>query len=302
MSAPYIKPALDRPRGLWSLWDMLRVHAEWFISTRRYIDRLNKTLIGRPHEAQLEQHEKIGLNSGFGQIQTQCGSYGLPESSENARYIAVFAHTATVGKCLADIEKFDYALENELSKILFFSFSGDDAAFVKNISPFGQAVYDAFPSARISIVEAAKCVAFERYNAAVRHVLDAAEIGLRVLAWDRRVKPRLHGQEVPIDFAQWGDLVAKLETETQSIKKWKSKAAIADAEQFYTPAIKDLRSFNDGWRRHTAHARSRVYHRDETLGLMGQVRRLLEHLALRISERQRTRHVWPSPKKTSPGA
>jgi hypothetical protein len=222
---------------------MLQVHAEWFIATRRYIDRLNKVLTGRRHEEQLAQAERVTLKSSFDQIQEQCAKYDFSESAENARYISSFAPTTTAGKCLADIEKFDYALEKELSKLIFFSFSGDDVTFLQSEAPFGQAVYDAFPSARMSVVEAAKCIGFERYNAAVRHLLDAAEMGLRVLAWDRRIKPRLHGQEVPVDFAQWGDLVANLETAMSKIRKWKSKRVTAEAEQFYAPAIKDLNPF-----------------------------------------------------------
>ena len=280
----------------WNFFDMLRVRAEWFVSTKRYLEELRQAMYGRPHEAPLLRAEKADLREHFESIRWQCDAYGFPECTERARYIADRADNSTVGECLEYIRSFDHTLEAELSKIIFVCLSGTSAYLYGSEASFGPKVYEAFPSARISISESSKCIAFERYNAAVRHLIDAAEIGLRVLAWDRRIRPKMRGTEIPLEFAQWGDLIGLLEQEVLKVKKWKAKSASASAQQFYNPALIELRAFNDGWRTHVSHCRSYVYHADEAMALFGHVRRLLERLATLISENQRTPYVWRSTK------
>src|SRR5271166_133920 len=248
MNAPVIKPAMDQPHGLWSLWDMLRVHAEWFVSVRRYVERQNKTLAGRPHEEQLAQHEKIALKSNFEQIQSHCDTYGLPDSAENARYIAFFAHTTTVGKCLADIEKFDYALETELSKIIFFSVSGDDASLFQVEKPFGDRVYDAFPSTRLDVTEAAKCFALDRSTACVFHCMRVLESALRILAKDVKVV---------FDIQTWQTVIEQIENAIRAEgKALPSGTTKTERLHRLSEAAKEFVYFKDGWRNHVSHNRS----------------------------------------------
>ena len=102
---------------------------------------------------------------------------------------------------------------------------------------------------------------------------------------------------MPLEFAQWGELIGKLETEIAAIKKWRSKAISAEAEQFYNSALIEIRAFNAGWRTHVMHARSHAYKTDETIALFGHVRRFMESIATKISESARTPYVWKNPKK-----
>jgi hypothetical protein len=63
--------------------------------------------------------------------------------------------------------------------------------------------------------------------------MNVAEIGLRTLAWDRRVVSRQYRKALPIEFAQWGALIDGIEKKVEEIKKWKSKALGAEAQRFY---------------------------------------------------------------------
>jgi hypothetical protein len=161
---------------------------------------------------------------------------------------------------------------------------------------FGEAE-KAFSSAYMDMVEAGRCLALGRNNATIHHLMNVAEIGLRALAWDRRVVAKQYKKPVPLEFAQWGDLIGGIEKKVDEIKKWKAKGTAADAQRFYNAALVELRSFNDGWRRHSAHARTYHYKDDETLALFGHVDRFMNKLAERVTETTRTPVVWKKSKK-----
>jgi hypothetical protein len=176
-------------------------------------------------------------------------------------------------------------------------FRGVENALYQSPEPlFGDIAEEAFPSAYMDIVEGGRCLALGRNNAAIHHLMNVAEIGLRALAWDRRVIARQYKKPVPIEFAQWGELIGGVEKKVEEIKKWKSKPLGAEAQRFYNAALVEVRSFNDGWRRHSSHARTYVYQPDETIAMFGHVQRFLGKLSERISETTRTPIVWRKPK------
>jgi hypothetical protein len=163
---------------------------------------------------------------------------------------------------------------------------------------FGGLAEDAFPSAYIDMIEAGRCMALCRNNAAVYHLVCVAEIGLRTLAWDRRVVAKKYKTPVPIELAQWGDLISGIENAVEKIKKWRSNLIREEALQFYTAMLVDVRAFNEGWRRHVMHTRTHYYESDEVAALWGHIYRFMNGLAVRgISETTRTDAVWKKSKK-----
>jgi hypothetical protein len=146
----------------------------------------------------------------------------------------------------------------------------------------------------MDISEAAKCFALGRNNAVVFHLMMAAEFGLRALANDRQVvttNPR--GNPIPLEFSQWGQILGELQKKVDDIKNWPASASRAEAQQFYSDAMLSARSFNDGYRTHIAHGRSKLYQDDETNALVGHVRRFLGKLSEKISETTFMPAVWP---------
>ena len=189
---------------------------------------------------------------------------------------------------------------SEMEKHLFYQIPPDLTGYYqtpKDSEPtlFGHVVDTAFPSVRNDVVNAGKSLACGLNNAAVYHLVCVAEIGLRVLAWDRRVQVKHNKKVVPLEFAQWGELINKIEPEVAAIKNWKSKPLSADAQRFYNRALVELRAFNAGWRTHVMHARDHMYQTDETVALFGHVKRFMETLAERLSEAQRTPKIWKRP-------
>ena len=212
-----------------------------------------------------------------------------------------FALGISNGDARKSVQLLHGVMLNEMRRCNLFLAPKDRGFFHDNPRLFGEAVRDAFPSARMDICEAGNCWLFGRNNAVVYHLMNAAEIGLRALAKDRRVSlPR--GR--PIEFAEWGTLIGAVDTAAQLIRNWRASPVKAEAERFYADALMSVRAFNNGHRTHINHARGRPYHDDETRALMGHVERFLRGLTRYISETKRTPLVWkrvpPSPVRTTP--
>jgi hypothetical protein len=119
----------------------------------------------------------------------------------------------------------------------------------------------------------------------------AAEVGLWALGKDREVPLAQSGK---IEFAEWGAIIGELETAIKAIQQWPNSATKEDAHKFYNSAVVEIRAFNDGWRRHSAHARPHMpkMEPDEAIALWGHVYRFMNKLAPKIGERYRTPLVW----------
>jgi hypothetical protein len=164
---------------------------------------------------------------------------------------------------------------------------------------FGEKAELAFPSAYMDIIEAGRCLALARNNAAIYHLMQVAEMGLRALARDRRVVVERGKTKtvVPLTFAQWGDIIAALTRKKDEINRWpRSKEVREQAITYYASAIFEVSSFNDIYRKHISHARGKRYEDDTALACWGHVRRFMETLAERgITETTTMPAVWPKP-------
>ena len=173
----------------------------------------------------------------------------------------------------------------------FLAIQGTLARYVGQEKPFGDAVYDAFPSARNDLTEAGNCIACELSTASAFHLMRATEVGIRELGRDRRV-PSAAGDK--IDYAQWGQIVSEIEREVQAIAQWPNSTTKDDAQRYYNSAIVEIRAFNDGWRKHIAHARPQQtpMTTQDAEALWGHVNRFFSGLASKIGEGRYTDRVW----------
>jgi len=180
-------------------------------------------------------------------------------------------------------------MESEMKKQLFLSIPLSLAALYENNSPMGGSVYGGFPSARIDISEAGSCLACGRNNAAMHHLMLATEVGLRELGKDRQIPFALSGD---IDFKQWGQIIGQIEEAVKAIQQWKNSDVKDEAHMFYNALLPELRTFNDGYRRHLAHARDHGFGDSDALALWDHVSRFFRLLSGKISEGSYTPLVW----------
>jgi len=160
---------------------------------------------------------------------------------------------------------------------------------------FGAEVADAFPSAMDDIREGNTCFALSRYTACVFHMMRAAEVALRVLAWDRRT---LTKQDAKV--TEWNTLIESLSTVIDEMGKlpratWRSPQIRDTQLRFYHEAMLEFRSFNVVYRRHVSHARDNGhYDEGQTQSVREHTEAFLRILARKISEARRTNVTWRS--------
>ncbi len=182
-------------------------------------------------------------------------------------------------------------MQNEIKKHMYLSMPESLTSYYEQKAPFGQEIYKAFPSARLDITESGTCLACGCNSAAAFHLMRAAEVGLWELGRDRQIPL---AQNNKIEFAEWGVIIRELEEAIKAIQQWANSATKEDAHRFYNYAIEEVRSFNDGWRRHLAHVRKtqKSLESDEAIALSGHVSRFLEKLASKIAEGRYTSLIW----------
>jgi hypothetical protein len=179
----------------------------------------------------------------------------------------------------------------ELSQHRFIRIVPERKDHVDNTSLLGSGVEVAFPSAVPDIREAGNCLAAECNTAAVFHLMRAVEWGLRALCVDlgfKRVKSKFKKSGkvgyIPIEYAEWERLLDELQNRAdEKIKRMKRGHRKQDLQQFYYPALQDIRGIRDAWRNHVVHTRDEYLHEDAD-AILSHVKRLMGTLAARISE------------------
>lgn len=179
-------------------------------------------------------------------------------------------------------------VRKELSKRLFMYIPLDQAEWYEKKDSFGKLVSDAFPSAIEDIKEAGTCYATGRYTACVFHLMRVAEIGLRALIWDRRIKFK---KDTPIELKELRELFQGLEQAEKDIQSYPETKARKAQFEFYHGAMVQLRAFMHLYRHRTMHARE-FYSQYRAKEAMESVSKFMEILARKISETKRTPLIW----------
>jgi hypothetical protein len=155
----------------------------------------------------------------------------------------------------------------------------------------GPEVINAFPSAGPDIIEAGNCLAAECHTAAVFHLMRVVEWGLRALAASlgvRRIRTSKkpgNNKYTPISYTEWERILDGLQTAVDAkITKMKRGKAKQDLQEFYYPALQDIRGIRDAWRNHVMHTRAE-YGLEDVMAVFSHVKRLMKNLSSRVSER-----------------
>ncbi len=197
----------------------------------------------------------------------------------------------TTRKLVFLLGELDKHIQWDMQKEQFMYIPPSSAKYYNLEKPFGDKVYDAFPAARFDLTQAGNCLAAGVYTASGMHLMRGAEVGLWELGRDRQIPVAKSNK---IEFTEWGLIISELETAIQAIQQWPNSVVKEDAHKFYNKAVVEIRSFNDGIRRHLAHVRPQQIsmEEDEALANWGHVTRFLQTLAAKISEGQYTDLVW----------
>lgn len=163
--------------------------------------------------------------------------------------------------------------------------------YFQNTAPFGNLVFERFPSASFDIEEASKCFALARYTACVMHLQKVMETGL--IAFFRRL--RLLGliEEMGKKKPNWGNFLTPVReeirerskndkdpTKKDKSKKWKSAAQKEFCEDVH-PFLEAVRT---AWRNSSMHAGSK-YDEEVSEHIYSAVKGFMCFLASHLDEK-----------------
>jgi hypothetical protein len=147
--------------------------------------------------------------------------------------------------------------------------------YLDAVGMFGK-IISAFPSAKPDIQDAGDCIAVALNTAAVFHLMHVVEWGLRALCVNLKVTKIKKG---PMEYATWDDILKKLpdavDAKVNAMSRGPKKQK---AQEFYYPALKEIRGFKDAWRNHIMHTRA-SYTLEDALAVFSHVQRFMQGLA-----------------------
>lgn len=172
-------------------------------------------------------------------------------------------------------------IEKEIERRHIFYIRKDAAAPIFAATKDWGSVFAGFPTVKQDVLCALRCFAYEQHTASVFHLMRVAEVGLRAVAKERRMRL---ARDKPIDAAQWADLTTRLNTVVETINNWKAKDAKKQpALAFYTAVRADTVFFKDRYRNIVSHS---LAHFDEpdAESVSRRVREFMILVASRLDE------------------
>jgi hypothetical protein len=187
----------------------------------------------------------------------------LKEESADMRFVALHSKLGMI------IE----GIQNNLESRKFMFLPKEDALYWDNVEFFGNDFATVFPDEAVfELIEMGKCFAASRAIACVFHCMRIAEYGLRILAQRVKVKLTDKGKRVPIEYGTWDKVITGIRGRILEIRKLPIGPKKEKQLKFYAAAADHCDYMKDIWRNEIAHARHRLYTREETLGVISRVR------------------------------
>lgn len=286
----------DDPRGpFWSLWDIMQnVWCDQYISVGSLLEH-QAELCRSKGAVSIRDSDRTHMAANVWLVERLCTYLSLTQSHLLAFDLMTMlehsSHPNTFLEVAVLLDSVKKSITNEAAARLYFAVPQALSKYVHRERPLGDDVYKAFPSSHTDLTQAGNCLAYGCNTAAAFHLMRAVEIGLWELGRDRQIALAKSGK---IEFSEWGTIIKELEDAIKAIQQWPNSKKKEDAHKFYNTALMEVRGFNDGWRRHTAHVRLHqpTMQDDEALALWGHVARFLSALAAKISEGSYTPLVW----------
>ena len=282
---------------LLSLWDIMQHFAtSRFCSVYSLLRALETEAAARRIASGGEGGDSdilVAATEALQSMKKQCEEYDLCESIEHIRIVLYELGLDPASKQLFSLVESQtrgvrLKIAQELKRRKFLWVNNTLSQYIDNDDLFGPDVNSAFPSVQFDIKESGNCLAVGCSTAAVFHLMRVAELGLRTLAWDRRIKFR---KDSPLELKQWGDIFKGLEDAEKQLQSFPKTKARESQFEFYHGALVEFRAFKNLYRDRNAHAR-RVYDEYEARSALEHVSSFMRILATKISEKKRTPLIW----------
>jgi hypothetical protein len=278
-------PWVDNPYGAVSLFDMIRVYAEHYVSIGKTLEQISSKYSSHSGilvlpQAAITNEDRSYVVDQLRIVKTHCDQLELPVSSEFLiihlqRYAKYLPSRGEIANC---IDSFEITFHAELQGRLFvFVFPEKAHTFEKEML-FGPEVDTAFPSAKLEIVDAGTSFALGLNTACVFHCVRVLEHGLRALAG---VFGLLFGLE------QWHNIIEQIESKIEALKALPKSQQKVEEQEFYSKSAAHFMFFKDAWRNHVMHGR-RFYDDREAYRVLDHTEDFMRHLSTKLSESKAT--------------
>lgn len=165
------------------------------------------------------------------------------------------------------LEEVQHRVMDELRNHFYFPVTAPNAQLYENPMPYGEFVYDAYPTAREDLVDAARCLIFSQPTAAAFHLMRVLEVAFRCFA-----------KKLKIDYRpSWEAYLRAIEGRLNRPHKEKTRPEIR-SEPEQRAILGDLMAVKLAWRNPTMHV-DRRYADFEALQIFVAASTLLERLA-----------------------
>jgi hypothetical protein len=150
------------------------------------------------------------------------------------------------------------------------------AAYEQPTPPFGNEVFDTFPSAQRDVAAASRCFALDEWTACVFHLMRALEQGLRAFASKVGLSADAVAQE------NWKNVIDQIESKIREIEAQPKSSAKTEMLKAYSLAAAQFRYIKDAWRNHVTHGRA-TYDEPEAESILSHTRDLMRSLVPIVS-------------------
>lgn len=182
-------------------------------------------------------------------------------------------------------------IEDGLKQKLFYYYPDEMSRLLRSVEDGWKDVFVKFPSVETDARSAVDCYAMGHPTASIFHSMRVAEIGLRVLAKERRVT--IHKK--PLDWAEWQKVITGIRTKVERLSGKPRGPKRAAALEFYNGALGEFEAFKDVYRNNVMHVRE-IYDAPRALSALNHVREFMGRLATRIGEDAKKQITWGLPR------
>lgn len=170
-------------------------------------------------------------------------------------------------------------IEADLEKHLFaFILPSKFEVMLTTANPPWEEIVTQFPDAKMDVMHAGECYAFELNTACVYHLMRITEYGLRKIAKDVGVKLTDKGKPMPVEYATWDKVINGINTKIAATRSLPHGAKKSKRLQFYSNTAENCSYLRDLWRNDVAHAR-KDYNDGEAVGVFNRVKDFMHLLA-----------------------
>lgn len=259
----------DHPvRRMWSLYEMLKKYAKLFVRLERYLAQTESYFHENPT---VTANDTTKWGELMVAVEKHCELLGLKLSEKQVRRVTEKLKAGYANAILAkDLEELRNRIMDELDDRHFFYVSGEGASLYESEEPFGTPVSLKFGATTTDINEAAKCLALERYTAAVFHLMRVMEIGVQELGVKLGVANTTE--------KAWGVLTTEMDAALRQRYPRNMTPAQKEEQANYAQVLSHLNGVRIAWRNPTMHPKS-SYTGDEAREVFGHAKSFMRDLA-----------------------